>query len=336
MDFKRREPHRRNEELEELLSQVNALLWPAEMNAIEEFKATRYPILLIMGAPRSGTTLLLQWISQLGLFSYPTNILSRFYMSPYIGALIQLMLTKHDFNNEIFDFNQTIPYSSVLGKTKGVLAPNEFWYFWRRFFKFSDITYLNEEELEKIDHRTLVSELAAIEYAFGQPFAAKGMMLNWIIPYIDNILEKVLFLYIHRNPFYNIQSLLEARVNYYGDERAWYSFKPPEYPQLVDSTPCEQVAGQIYHTNSAVERNLAMVHSDRSLHIRYEDFCRFPGKVFEQIGGKLRLQGYGKQVRYQGPESFQAAEQVRMAPARVEEVISSYEKFAGYAISPKL
>ena len=58
-----------------------------------------------MGNPRSGTTLFIQWLGISGYLAYPTNLLSRFYGVPCIGAKIQLMLTKHDSNNDLFDFN---------------------------------------------------------------------------------------------------------------------------------------------------------------------------------------------------------------------------------------
>jgi hypothetical protein len=334
MLFQRRQEHQRNEKLEGLLKEINELLGPVESEAIENFERTKYPAVLIMGSPRSGTTLLLQWLSTLGHFSYPTNILSRFYNAPYIGAKIQLMLTRHDFNREIFDFNETVPFASNLGKTKGALAPNEFWYFWRRFFHFKEIQRLEDNELKNVDHRTFVAEIAALESVFGQPFAMKGMIVNWNIPFVDRILEKVLFIYIKRSPFLNIQSLLTARINYYGDERGWYSFKPPEYPDLADRNACEQVAGQIYYTNRAVEEGLDHVDQSRSLQITYEDLCRAPRAVFEKIADKLRAQGYEGHLTYRGAPSFHASDRIRLSPEKVKEVVAAYKKFSGEIINP--
>ncbi|MBI5101818.1 MAG: sulfotransferase [Nitrospirae bacterium] len=327
--MKRRQPHEKNPRLEELLRDVNDLLLPSEIGSIKAFTKSKYPLILIMGCPRSGTTLFLQWLASLGHFCYPTNILSRFYGAPYIGAKIQLMLTKHDFNNEIFDFNETVPFSSRLGKTKGALAPNEFWYFWRRFFNYGEIQILEADALKTVDHETFVSELAAMESVFDKPCAMKGMIANWNIPFLANILEKVLFVHIKRRPFYNIQSLLNARLDYYGSFDGWYSFKPPEYESLKDLTPYEQVSGQIYYTNEAIEKGLEKVGASRVLTVDYEEFCESPERFFEAIRSKLSSQGFERSLIYPGPAKFAHMNHINVTQEEVRLIIDAYRKFSG-------
>lgn len=334
MKFERKTEHKRDERLEKLLREVNGLLGPQETQALSSFEKPEKPVVLIMGSPRSGTTLMLQWLASTGCFAYPTNLLSRFYGAPYIGAMIQLMLTKYDFNKEIFDFNPEVPFTSNLGKTHGALAPNEFWYFWRRFFKFGEIQKLHEDDLKKVDHKKFVSELAALETVFEKPFAMKGMIVNWNIPFISSILDRVLFLYIRRHPFYNIQSLLGARLNYYGDKGAWYSFKPPEYPDLKDRGPYEQVSGQIYHTNRAVEEGLAKVDDSKVLTVDYEAFCRSPESTFNRIAEKFSQQGCKVDWKYNGPESFDVTNRVTLSEHETQKVIKAYERITGETTAP--
>lgn len=332
MEFERRKEHKRNEKLEELLKDINGLLGPVEANSISPFAKTKYPVILVMGSPRSGSTLMMQWLASSGHFSYPTNLLSRFYSAPSIGAKIQLMLTKYDFNKEIFDFNEEIPFASNLGKTKGALAPNEFWYFWRRFFKFGEIQVLDEKALKSVDSKSFVSELAAIESVFEKPFAMKGMILNWNIPFLSEILEKVLFIYTERHPFYNIQSLLESRINYYGDIKGWYSFKPPEYESLKDKDPYEQVAGQVFYTNRAIKEGLKKIDEKKYLSVCYEEFCQNPEKIFGKIREKLRLQGFDCELEYKGPSSFGNTNKVKLPDEDVEKVVSAYKRISGEAV----
>jgi hypothetical protein len=333
MKSERRPEHRKNKGLEEILAEVNSILGPVEALTIANYKKNKYPLILIVGCARSGTTLLMQWLSSLGCFCYPTNILSRFYAAPYIGAKIQLMLTKYDFKNEIFDFNKEIPFTSNLGKTKGALAPHEFWYFWNRFFKFGEIQYLSEEMLKSVDDITFVSELAAIEAAFNLPLAMKASIANWNIPYLSSKLDKVLFVHVKRHPFYNIQSLLEARMKFYGDIKAWYSFKPPEFNSLKDLSPYEQVTGQVYHTNRAVEMGLQQLEEARVLGIDYEQFCQSPENVFKQIVEKLQRQGYQVNRSYNGPNSFGHTNSKKMSNDEAEKIIAAYKKFSGETLT---
>jgi len=316
-----------------LLKEVNGLLGPVEAQAVSSFKKSQYPLILIVGCARSGTTLLLQWLASLGYFCYPTNMLSRFYGAPYIGAKIQLMLTKYDFKKEIFDFQEEVPFASTLGKTRGALAPNEFWYFWRRFFQYGEIQYLTEQELQAIDSRQYIAELAAIEDVFDKPLAMKGMIINWNIPFVSSILDKVLFIHVKRAPFHNMQSFLEARQKFYGDIKAWYSFKPVEYPDLKDLDPFEQVAGQVYYTNRAIEDGLSGVGESRRLEVCYEEFCMNPQQVFHQIADKLALQGYELEKTYPGPERFENVNEQRLSEKDGEKLKAAYKKFSGVEIS---
>lgn len=329
MEIKRREEHMRNERLEELLKEVNGMLQPLESQEISKFQKNKHPLVLVMGNPRSGTTLFMQWLASLGYFAYPSNLLSRFYSAPYIGAKIQHMLTTQDMRNELYELNSDLFFYSRLGKTKGMLAPNEFWYFWRRFFKFGEIQQLSKEELEKVDIKLFMQELAAVEAVFGLPFAMKGTIVNWNIPFMVNKIEKVLFVYIRRKPFYIIQSLLNARLDFYGELKCWHSYKPPEYSFLKNMNPYEQVAGQVYFTKVAVEDGLNLVDEAKKLIIDYEDFCQWPMEIFKKIIDRFRQQEQTVNWVYNGPSSFEASESVRLTAEEVNKVKVAYRKFSG-------
>lgn len=329
LEFQRQGIHKRNDQVESILHEVNAVLAQAESNAISKFRSNDFPLIFIVGCPRSGTTLFMQWLARIGYFAYPTNLLSRFYAAPYIGAKIQLMLTTHDFNNELYDFNVTGSFESRLGKTKGVLAPHEFFYFWRRFFNFPEIHFLNDTQLALVDAKTFVSELAALEGVFGKPFAMKAMIMNWNIPFLAGLFDKALFINIKRHPFFNIQSILSARKDYYGDVRAWYSFKPPEYTWLKSLNPYEQLAGQVYYTNHAVEKGLDGVHESRKLTVDYELFCESPERVFWEMVQKLELQGYTTNWEYSGPDSFESSRQIALSDKEMDMICKAHLKITG-------
>lgn len=332
MGSKRTKEYKKDENLESLLKEINGFLNPVEDKILENFKKLEYPVILIMGCARSGTTLLLQWLAELGHFAYPTNILSRFYEAPYIGAKIQLMLTKYDYNNEIFDFNEKVPFKSNLGKTKGALAPNEFWYFWRRFFKFDEVHKLEDNELEKINTEKFRSELAALESVFGKPLAMKAMIVNWHIPFIADILDNVLFIHIKRKPFYNMQSLLQSREKFYGDKNEWYSFKPPEYDSLKDLSAYEQVAGQLYYTNQEIEESLQEISENKYMSIKYEEFCNSPKDIFNMIVEKFSSQNTRIEDKYDGLDNFQPRNNVRLDEDETKKIIEAYESVSGCKI----
>jgi len=89
----RSEEFTRNTLLEDALSEMCDLLAPGEEIAEAGICAPQQPVLFVIGAPRSGTTLSTQILANSGAFGYPTNLLSRFYAAPYIGTLVQKLAT---------------------------------------------------------------------------------------------------------------------------------------------------------------------------------------------------------------------------------------------------
>lgn len=325
----RSQKFRRNENLELLLAELNELLSPVEKSIIEKYDTPKLPLIFIVGCARSGSTVLMQWLASMGEFAYPTNILSRFYAAPYIGARIQQMLAdpKYRHRDEFSDFGSPIDYNSELGKTSGVLEPNEFHYFWWRFFKYDQIQILDNDELMQVDARSFRSELAAIESVFEKPLAMKAMIVNWNLPFIYQTLPNAIFLYTKRDFIYNAQSLLEARDKFYGNRNQWYSFKPPEFPLLQSLSPCEQVAGQVFFTNRAIEQGLSEIALNNKIEIVYEEFCENPKAVYDQIVEKMNNFGCKLPENYNGPNSFLSTNRARLTRDELDQIRSAYENF---------
>lgn len=326
----RRPEFQRNEKLEAFLSEINRILEPAESKAIEKYHMPRHPVVLIVGCGRTGTTLLLQWLANSGIFAYPSNFLSRFYAAPFIGAKIQRLLTDPSFNfrDELLDLVPEINYRSDLGKTRGFMAPNEFWYFWRRFFPYKEIQFLKDDQLSNVDSNRFVSELAAIEAAFEKPLVLKAMIINFNIPFVSSILDKALFIHVVREPLYNAISLLESRQKFFGTIESWYSFKPLQYSKLKNLDPYSQVAGQVYFTNQSIEKGMQQISKDRQLTIHYEDFCNNPAEVFEAIQKKINAQGVTSEWVYQGPPAFKNHNSLRLKKTIADKITHAYQDFS--------
>lgn len=297
MTEKRTSAFAKNMLLETLLKEVNSELWLAEKNILPKCEPP-YPIIFIMGPHRSGSTLLLQSLASTGLFSYPTNFLSRFYQAPIIGAKLQLLLTdkRYNYRNELNDISGKIDFQSDNGKTQGALAPNEFWYFWRRFLPFGELDYLSTEELwQKVDTVTFKAELTGIMQVLEKPLVLKGMILNYNIDFLDTLFEKALFIHCTRDLETNIASALEARERQLGNSKKWYSFKFPGYHELKMLEPYHQVKGQIEGINKEVSFALEKVAKHKKITVHYEDFCQNPNKILEKI--KIKLNHYNLDIQ---------------------------------------
>ncbi len=325
VDEKREEGFQRNQSLENLLAEVNNDLWQVEQTLLSS-KQPDFPIIFIVGPLRSGSTLMTQWLANLGLFSYPTNLLSRFYQAPIMGAKLQLLLAdeRYNYRDELKDFSTDVNFSSENGKTKGAMAPNEFWYFWRRFLPFTDLDYLPTEQLLMVsDTKTMVAEFAGMTNVFQKPMALKAMILNYNIDFLDQLFEKAIFIHTKRDPLTNIASALEARERQLGRIDKWYSFKIPEYDKLKKLSPYEQVAGQIYYINKAVEKGLSNVVEHKKMTVHYEEFCDNPQVFYKLICEKLSDNGFKVDQPYSGQKRFE----ITRAKVDDKKILDGYRAF---------
>jgi len=280
---------KKNDSLELSLNYFHELLEPTEINQIKDIEHQNLPIIFIVGCARSGSTLLLQYLASSGAFGFPTNFLSRFYYAPYIGAKLQDLLFRNDFKNEIWPKQDASIFSSSLGKTKGPLAPHEFWYFWKRFFHYGIIQKLSSEELVKIDFSLFFKELNALLFYYQKPFIAKGMICNWNLSFLAKLDNRVKFIFIRRDTEKNAISLLNARKQFFGNENIWYSFKPPGYEKILNTSPLKQVTWQVEKTNNDILDELSAIDDSQYITINYKSLCESPLGIFDLIIKKWNI-----------------------------------------------
>ena len=295
------EEFKKSENLEEVLSKINHSI---ESLDVCPPQFPQMPVLLIFGCPRSGTTLFLQWLASLGTFGYPSNLIARFFGNPAFGCEVQKALVDFDKGNQLGLADTSGEYSSSLGRTKGALAPSEFWYYWRRFFKFDDVQQLSEEGINAVDSQSFLNGLGAMEQAMGKPLAMKGMLLNWHIQYLNSISNNFIFVSIKRDLNDVAKSMLACRERFTGSREEWWSFKPPHYEEWLTLSPPEQVALQAYHTQAAVDAGMLGIPKERSLEVSYKSFCNDPKSAFEGLRDVYEGLGYTIPSNYWGAENF--------------------------------
>lgn len=326
----------KNNNLDNLIVQINDLLEPLErekVNAIDDDKNS-FPVLLLLGAPRSGSTLFTQWAASLELFAYPSNFLSRFYKAPYIGALIYKLVTDpaYQYRGEFSDINQKMEFTSSIGKTSGFKAPHEFWYFWRRFFQFPEIPCNEEEFEERFDFNNFRKELFLLTEAFEKPFLFKAHIVNWYAKSLYSNVNELFFIHLHREPVSSIRSLLNARENWKGNIEEWFSFKPKEYALLEGMDKYHQVAGQIYFIEKEIIGKKTSI-GDRCLTISYENFCKNPKEAYQRISEHLQVTFPLLDIpEYKGPTRFEVSNPISEDDNKISSAYNFFEDAYGKLI----
>ena len=309
--------------IEYILELLKGELEPIQVKINKNFSVPKQAVALIIGSPRSGTTLILQYLAASGFFSYPTNLLTRFSFSPYIGAQVQELMFNEKFG---MDIQQNL-FTSNLGKSTGSSGVNEFYHFWRRFISNDYPQYISKTDFNKIRFDKLFQELASIEYVFGKPFICKGIMLQYNISDIKEDIENMFFIRIKRKAEFVMQSIFLARQEHYNNIKIWWSVKPKEYNELRNLDIYHQIAGQVYFTENALSKGLNSIEQEKHVLVSYEDFCNSPHKTRDLIFEKYNIKIATSQNNKNLPKNFVNSDYVKISKKEFDLLVSAFKDF---------
>ena len=314
-------PYFKDAHVETVLAGVNDVLAPLESKLVSKFGHPQYPVILIAGPPRSGTTLVMQLVTACFNVGYISNLTARFWKAPYIGALLAQELRRRQAP-------QSPNFTSELGATYGYEGPHEFGFFWQRWFPYNETHQTSPEDLKKIDFGLFCQELAAVESVFGAPLAFKNpIVFSLNMQFLAEVLPSAVFVVCRREPIYIAQSLLLSRVKYHGQKDTWFSVKPKEYTWLKNLPYPEQIAGQIYYTEKRIKDSLPSIALHRYLTIEYETLCKDPMREMEHVRELIERNGYKLESTGYVPKRFESTDIQRVDDEEFERLRAALGRF---------
>ena len=233
---------------------------------------TRQPQLFILGLPRSGTTLIYQYIVHRLNVAYFTNGVGRYPVAPCTITLFQ----------KTFHGAYRSDFQSRYGKVSGAVAPREAGSFWASSFGFDD--YVCFDQISEHDTQLLQRSVYCVQRIFGNvPFVNKNVKHLLRLGALSKIFPHAVFLIAERDLQDVAISVLRARHKNLHDPTQWWSVKPPNFTELKDLPVEEQVAGQIIALKQKMTDDLALLDPERVLYVRYEEFCRNPESLIKTL-----------------------------------------------------
>ncbi|MCW8932673.1 MAG: sulfotransferase [Gammaproteobacteria bacterium] len=265
-----------------------------------------YPPIFILGAPRSGSTLLFQLITSAFNVGYLSNLHCRFYCGP---AFIEKLNCK-------FKHKYLSDYSSNHGDTKLLTEPSECGAFWYRFFlpaiNYTKITNIESKKMD--DFRR---NIAAISKERKNSIVFKNLYAALRIEPIVDVIPEALFIIINRDETDNAHSILDARMRVNGNYEEWWSLPTQELEQLKCQPAEVQVVKQIRNTYKIIESDLTRlnVRKHKILTINYEELC---DDVYEQLDKiEVFFKDNNKNIKRTNniiPKTFQRNKQIKIDP----------------------
>jgi len=241
--------------------------------------APHFAPILIIGPPRSGTTLLYQLLVQQFEVAYLSNAHHAFFGAPVIlECLVPRRLRRPPNHQE-----------SRFGVSQGLWAPSEAANFWYRFFPLKPHGVRpGDVKLER--GRRLRRAIAALSRAAGAPMVSKNVVCSVRVEAIAAFVPEIRFVVMHRDQIEVATSILAARKKAHGNYTDWWSVEPANIDELRHLPPERQVVEQIRAVQQAIDQARRTLDGDRFIDIDYADLVTDPGTVLEQLARRLGLQ----------------------------------------------
>jgi hypothetical protein len=237
--------------------------------------------LFIIGAPRTGSTILYQSLTDLYDVLYADNLGCKFHRNFFFGFWL---------SNKIYDSKPHNNLISEHGDTSmgGMHAPSEcgqFWYRWLPYeHHFIDYDEITDEMINQI--RTEIS--AVINY-FDKPILFKNLNAGQRLRLIQQCFPNAKFLYIKRNPFFVVQSILKARAKKNIAHNQMWSIKPPNFKSLLSLDEVSMVTAQVYYLERQIEKDLLLFDKKNVFAFDYESMTTNFAEFLSKLENRLNL-----------------------------------------------
>jgi len=277
-----------------------------------------YPPIFIIGAPRSGSTLLCQVLTDYYDIGYLSNLHCKFYGAPH--------LVERLFHPSMKDYHKQ-KYTSYHGQTQGWFAPSECGEFWYQFFRRNPpyVTLSDVDERKMISMKNSVGKLAG---AAQRPILFKNLYCSLRLKPIGKYLPESVFIVVTRKVIDNAHSILEGRKKALGVYDEWWSVEPPEVEKFKLLPPHEQAVEQIHSIYDLIAKDENEIGKDKFLWISYESLCSNVRSTIEEISEFLSRNNVDLEQRIDTnglPSSFEKREEVRIDSALYDELIKYVE-----------
>lgn len=256
----------------------------------------RVPAVFIIGAPRTGTTLLYQLLASTFRLAYFTNFSAVLYAAPVLAMLLLRLVPS----------SRSAPerYMSSYGQTSGLLGPNEAARFWYRWFPAGKHVYVGPGQTPRSKLGEIRREIAGMAQINASPVLFKNTFNSMRVAPLLEAVPEASFLVCRRDALDTAQSILNGRIRATGRKECWWSLPPKEIDEIEQNPYWEQVVEQVYYTYLQIGQDRERFGHESFFDVSYKTLCESPRDVVEQISRFLRRQGVVLETVREVPTSF--------------------------------
>lgn len=289
---------------------IDGLLKKREDRRVASASNSEQPIVLVVGAPRSGTTLVYQTLARYMDVSYVTNLMSMFPRSPISGSQMFRWLPKR----------RTADFQNYYGQTAGLDGPNDGFSLWNQWL--GEDRYVPRTDLTEQEQQQIRQFFGAWSDTFGKPFLNKNNRNTGCLDLLSRTLSQSSFIVVRRNPLLVAQSLITAREQVQGDKSVGWGLHSHSSDVTADPLRyVDDVCDQILEIERQLDEQIQNIPKDRLIELTYEGFCEDPAAslrwISQQIPGvQLKPELMEKELR-----PFKASAKITLSDAEQERLL---------------
>jgi len=260
-----------------LLGLASPFIWRFERSKIK-YQASigeRFQPIFIVGAPRTGSTILYQILTNTFDLAYIDNLTSKFYRNIYFGFWLSNKLLCEKPHNY---------FESKHGKTTygGLRSPSECGEFWYRWLP-RDHHYIGKEEVSETSLEEIRNNIFSIINKYNKPLLFKNLNAGQRMGFINEIAPRSKIIFITRDPQFTAQSILLCRENLGINPNEFWSIRPYNYKELIKYNEIRMVVKQIFYLEKQIIKDKALFQNDNFLQITFEELNHNLDKTMSKI-----------------------------------------------------
>lgn len=233
------------------------------------------PVLLVVGAPRSGTTLVYQTLARYLDVTYFSNLTSMFPMSPISGTHFLRWLPG----------GRTPDFENFYGQTAGWHGPNDGFQIWNRWL--GDDRYIPRTDLTPDEREQMRRLLRVWVQRFEKPFLNKNNRNTGCLQLLAEVLPESRLIVVRRNPICVAQSLIKARADVQGDKSIGWGLHATDATRNDPLSYVDDVCDQILQIEGELDHQLSGISPGRKVELTYEGFCEDPHAALKFIAQSI-------------------------------------------------
>lgn len=275
----------------------------------------RFPPLFIVGAPRSGTTVVYQHVVHRFRTAYFPNLSRRFPRACVSAAGVVRLSGESPPTHE-----------SRFGEVEGAGAPSDGWEVFHRWFPRYDYSVpIREARLHEL--RTIVRLL---ERVYEAPFVNKNNSNSVRIRTLRRLFPDALLMHVRRDLAATVDSILRGRRANRIPRDEWWGAPPPQFLDSTFDDELERVVAQVWGVRQRIRSDLEEIPEGQRTTVSYEGFCADPAGTTAWVREAYERHGVSLVEKNRGlPSGFRVREGERARdPAfrrRVEVIVERLE-----------